>query len=247
MQSEIVIQPQGNEFTFLEGKALEQKPPVRVLIAGHITTPGDYLKKRFRDKIDSPESANNGVALQKVDLRSAVITVDEDKMSITLELDPENPYGGVIIGKLEYTDYLSQFQINEPKMLTREAVVKLLRFSKLLFRDADKYDDLLKAFQAFDFKAYVEASRSEDTRGNRAAAVSKKIETKLPNDFVLALPIFKGQQKEEFRVEICFDTTDATIMFWFESVELANLIEQRKIEIMTDELLPFQDFVIIRK
>lgn len=168
-------------------------------------------------------------------------------MTIRLKLDPENAYGTEVTGALEFTKYLDQFHINQPVLHKREELVKLLRFSRQLFRDGDKYEELLKAYQTFDFKAYIEAAESRDTRGNKAGSMSKKVETNLPDSFILSLPIFKGQGNEQFRVDICFDTTDASIKFWFESTELAELIDKRKIEIFTEELLDFQDFVIIRK
>lgn len=233
--------------TVLEGKTLDPKPPVRIVISGQIDTVSKYLKKRFRDKIDSPPSVNNGEVLQKVDPKSALITVDEEKMTILLQLDPENHYGTEVLGSLEFTKYLDQFHINEPVLHKREELVKILRFSKELFADKDKYEDLLKAYQTFDFKAAIESQIDSDTRGNKSAGFKKELKTNLPADFILTLPIFKGQDNETFRVEICYDSTESTIRFWFESVELAQLIDQRKIEIFTEQLLDFQDFVIIHK
>jgi hypothetical protein len=233
--------------TVLEGKTLDPKPPVKIAIVGTIKSVNEFLKKRYRDQADSPESVNNGVVLQKVDPKSAVITVDEDAMTILLELDPEHPYGTTVKGVLEFTKYLDQFHINQPTTHKREELVKILRFSKPLFKDPEKYEDLLKAYQTFDFKAAIDAQVSSDLRANKSAAYSKRISTNLPEDFILRLPIFKGFEPEEFRVEICYDTTDASIKFWFESVELAQLIDKLKIEIFTEQLLPFQDFVIIHK
>lgn len=239
--------PEGAALTILEGKVLEQKPPTKIAISGHITAPAEFLKKRYRDRIDAGESPNNGYILQKVDIKNAVLIVNEDVMSIQLLMDPENHYGTEITGKLEFTNYLDDFHINTPKQFSRPELTKLLRFSKQLFRDADKYEELLKAYQVFDFKALIEAAQSDDTRGNKAFSMTKKLTSNLPESFVLRIPIFKGQKPEEFRVEICIDTTEGSAKFCFESPELAALIDQRKIEIFEEQLKEYQDFVIIRK
>ena len=239
--------PEGATLNIVEGKMLEQKPPVKICIAGHITAPAEFLKKRYRDRIDAAESTNNGYILQKVDIKNAVLVVNEDAMTIQLLMDPENHYGTEITGKLEFTNYLDGFHINTQHQFTRPELTKLLRFSGQLFRDQDKYEELLKAYQIFDFKAVIEAAESDDTRGNKSQSMVKKLTSNLPESFVLRLPIFKGQKPEEFRVEICLDTTEKTARFSFESPELKALIDQRKIEIFEEQLKDFQDFVIIRK
>lgn len=60
--------------TILKGKALDPKPPVKILLAGNIDTVKEFLKKRYRDKIDMEPGVNNGVVLQKIDPKSAIIS-----------------------------------------------------------------------------------------------------------------------------------------------------------------------------
>lgn len=247
MKPDIHLFPGGDAVTILEGKTLDPKPPVKIAVTGHITAPAEFLKKRFRDRIDAGANPNNGHVLQKVDIKSAILVVDEDKLTISLLMDPENPYGTEIIGRLEYTPYLDGFHINTDKQFSRPELTKLLRYSRLLFRDEDKYEELLKAYQTLDLKAFIEARQEDDTRGNKNYSLSKKVSTNLPESFVLRLPIFKGQRPEEFRVNICIDTTEGSARFNFESPELKEIIDQRKIEIFEDQLKEFQDFVIIRK
>jgi len=228
----------GNELVIREGEALPLKAPKKIVFTGNINAVKEFMDKR---------TAINGLVLQKVAKESAVIIVDEDKGTISLFLDPENQDGTEVMGKLEYTQYLEQFCINGTKTFTQTELVKILRFSKQLFETPDQHEKLLKAYQAFDFTASIKAAQEADLRGNKSNSLQKVITTNLPVDFILSLPIFKGQQRESFRVEICYDTTDASIKFWFESPELKALIDQRKIEIFEEELKAYQDYVIIRK
>lgn len=232
--------PEGAVLTIMEGKALTPREPVTTKITGDIRSVAEFLKKR----LEGPAAGNE---LQQIDKGDAVITVNEDGMTILLEVDPNNPFGTTVLGKLEYTAYLEQFFINQKHTFTKKEMTDLLKFSKLLFENPDQHEKLLKAYQTFDFSAMIKASQEEDSRGNRSMSLDKKIKTNLPDDFILRLPIFKGQGPEKFRVEICYDTSDASIKFWLESTELHDLIEQRKIEILIEQLAPFQDFVIIYK
>lgn len=226
------------ELTIREGEALELKAPKKISITGNINSVKEFLNKR---------TAINGTVLQKLDKNSAIIIVDEDMGTIHLQLDPENQDGTEIIAKVEPTLYLEQFQINGTKTFTQTELVKILRFSKQLFETPDKYEAILKAYQAFDFTVAIKAAAEADLRGNKSNSLKKTVETNLPAEFVLNLPIFKGQAKETFRVEICFDTTEGSIRFWFESPELKQLIDQRKIELFEEELKDYKDYVIIKK
>lgn len=234
----VKVDGETKELIFREGTAAPSKEPLVVNISGDINTVTEFLKKR---------KDNNGVGLQKVDPNSAVIIVDETEMYIKLLLDPENPYGATITGKLEFTPELKQLKINGSETFTREQLIKLIRFNSILFPDKDKHEQLLKAYQAFTVSAHINASTTTDTRGNKNLSLDKKLDTNLPNDFILRMPIFRGQGPETFRVEIAMDSTDASVRFWFESVELNNLIEQRKIEIFQERVQKFEHLVIVRK
>lgn len=235
---ELNLSNAGTEIIIREGEALELKAPKKIQFLGNINAVKEFLDKR---------TAINGKILQNLQKESALILVDEDGLKISLFLDPENQDGTEIVGKLEFTQYLEQFHINGTKTFTQAELVKILRFSKQLFETPDQQESLLKAYQSFDFTANIKAAAEADLRGNKSNSLQKIITTNLPADFILYLPIFKGQDRERFRVEICYDTTDASIRFWFESPELKSLVDQRKIEIFTEELKAYQDYVIIRK
>jgi len=236
----VKVEGDQKELILREGQAEPIRVPRKIKIDGDINTVKEYLSKRMN-------IASLGMQLQYINKGTSIITVDEEKMFILLELDPNDELATVVNAKLEFTTYLDQWNINGKKTFTRKELLDILKYAKLMFDDPDQYETVYKAYQVFDFQAMISASQEDDKRGNRSASVKKEIKTNLPADFILRIPIFKGQGPETFRVEVCYDTTDASIKFWFESVELFNLIEQRKIEIFAEQLAPFQDFVIIRK
>lgn len=236
----VKLENSQGELIIREGQALPQREPKKISITGDISTVSEFLTKRLL-------GVASGVGAQLIDKGKALLTVDEENLFIRLELDPNDPLATEVMAKLEFTNYLEQFKINGKTTFTLKELKDLLKFAKLLFDDPDEYETVYKAYQSFDFQAYIKASQEEDTRGNRAASYKKDVKTNLPPNLKLRLPIFKGQKPETFLVDICLDTTDANCRFWFESVDLHNLIEQRKIEIFTEQLLDFRDFVIVRK
>lgn len=231
----------GGTLTILEGKALEQKPPQKIEISGDIKTVSSYLKIRKTDK--------GGSGLQVIDPSKAVITVDKAAMTLELELDPENFYGAVITGNLELSDELKKWNIN-PKSgtLKQKDIIQLVRHSRLDFDTNDGYDAVLVAFQKFSFKAFIDSqNEAPDRLGNKRTSIEKKVETGLPETFILNIPIFKGQPSKAFRVEIMMDSTETTASFWLESVELTELIKTDRDVIFNEQLLACEGFVIINK
>ncbi|HUS00599.1 MAG TPA: hypothetical protein VMY77_02670, partial [Chitinophagaceae bacterium] len=61
------------------------------------------------------------------------------------------------------------------------------------------------------------------------------------------IPIFKGFDPVRFRVEVCLDVTEGSARFWFESVELHEIMIKQVDEIFDEELKSCEGFVIVNK
>ncbi|MGH7240504.1 MAG: hypothetical protein ACREHG_10650 [Candidatus Saccharimonadales bacterium] len=228
-QTEVVVR---------EGAAFVIRDPVKIKQNGTIGSIGEFLSKR-RD--------SGGSGLQAIDRTRAIVVVDREKLSIALLLDPENVFGTEIGGSLEISDDLKPFHINEDVHFTREQLVKLFRFNRLLFHDRDNHTALLAAYQSFKAKTKADMDAESDTRGNKKFGFQKDVTTNLPEDFILKVPIFKGESEVVFRVEVCLDITDGGAMFWFESVELKELQDKLRDKLIDAQLAFCADFPIIQK
>jgi hypothetical protein len=234
-----VEQVQGDTLIIREGTALPQVAPNKITITGDIKTVSSFVKKR--------KEAGELAGLQGINENLAIVEVDKKKKTITLSLNPADPFGAVITAKLEPNPDLEKFGINKNVQFSQKELVQLLKFSKLYFEDFGKHGELLRAYQAFTAKTYTNLSGEQDSRGNKNFAFDKKVETGLPTAFIMNLPIFKGQAPRRFMVEICLDVTDAAASFWFESVELSELSEIEGGQILEEELEACADYVVIWK
>lgn len=231
----------GNELIVREGKASEIKPPEKIELSGDIRTVKAFIDKRkgITEFTDS---------LQEIDPDRAIVTVDKDGLSMELDLDPENFYGAKVTGKLEMEPELLKFAIDTGKKYTQQELIKLLRRSKRFFFDAAAHEALLKAYMALDVKVTTDLrNNAPDNQGNRFNSFDKKITANIPEDFILNIPIFKGQDRKKFRVEIILDSTDGSTKFWMESVELEELIAIESEAILNKELEACADYVVIWK
>lgn len=230
-----------NEIIFREGDALPPVAPKKIVISGDIKTVSSFLAKR-KGLADKRNPGLQGVVTERT-----LVTVDKEKLTIFLQLDPENEYGTEVTAKLAFTPELEQFFINKNKLFNREELIKLIRFNKIWFADAEAHDKLLKAYQAFTATVNANIGKTSDTRGNVDNTYKKTVETNVPDSFVLNIPIFKGMDKRRFRVEIAIDSTDASTKFWFESVELNDIIQIESQAILEKELESCSDYVVIWK
>lgn len=234
-----IEQVEGGVLTIREGEALPLVPPKKIEITGDIKTVASFIKSR--------KAADESAGFQRINASRAVVTVDKEKKTITLHLDPQDVNGTVVTSKLESNPDLDQFHINKNKQFDQRELIKLLKFSRLYFEDFGKHGELLKAYTSFSAKTYTDLTGESDNRGNKNFAFNKKVETGLPAAFVMNLPIFKGQAPKRFMVEICLDVTDSAASFWFESVELAEMTDIETSKILDEELKACADYVVIWK
>jgi hypothetical protein len=250
---ELFTTDKQTELVVREGKALELREPLVITIAGDIYTVKNYVEKRYlksdpltpeqREAIKEPD-----YNLQQFYKDTAVVTFDKSNLSISLHVSPQHFYGPKVVGKMEMSDEIKPFYINTDKMFNREQLVKLIRFNKRFFSDAATHESVLSAFQNLSLTGNTDLKQASDTRGNKAAAFSKSLNTSnIPTTFYLFMPIYKGMAAVKFLVEICLDSSDASIGFWFESVELKEVQDKTVDTIFEEQKKEFADFVIVNK
>jgi hypothetical protein len=235
------VEPVNGEVVIREGQALPQKEPVKIAISGDIKTVSSFVAGRKDIAADATGP------YQFINKGKAIVEVDKQARTIVLKLDPADAYGGVVTAKMELNPDLVEFCINAKKTFKQKELTELIKFSGLAFDNVEKHQMLLNAYRAFNAKAYIDMASDSDSRGNKSSSFNKKVETNLPVDFVLNIPIFKGQDRKRFSVEICLEVTDGGCNFWFESVELKELIEIESEAILRKELESCADYVVIWK
>lgn len=241
MKSELVITPKGDTLNILEGKALEPKHPERLRITGQIGSVNAYLTAR-RGTQQPP------ACLQYIDKDLAVITMDELSGTITLDVDPNHPFGTEVVGKLDFNPDLLIWSINKDTQFTREQLIKLIKMNRRFFADPSQHGIMLDAYQKLNLTGQTALKNESDSRGNKDASFKKSIDSStIPTEFTLEIPVFKGQPAKKFRVEICLDATDASVRFWFESVELIEIIDADRKKIFNDQVAGYIDYAIIWK
>jgi hypothetical protein len=241
----IYLQGDAREITIREGHALPLKEPEAYRFTGDLKCVRAYLDKHTvapPKTVDVPAGeAANVLAFfgdsNWVDPTKAVIEVDRTNMTIVLKSDPQSAYGTEITGKLVLSDELKKFHINANKTFKRKEFLDLLRFSRIYFSSQDVHEKMVTAFAQVSVKSSTDVQSGNDQRGNKNASMNKNVNSDgLPVDFILCVPIFKGYEKRSVTVQVCLDTSENEVIFWLESVELAELLVTERDALIEKEL-----------
>lgn len=230
-----------NELVIREGDAqvpLPLKEPKIIAISGDIHSVANFIKGRA-----------TGHSSQAIDKNKAVVLVNKDAKTITMQVDPENFYGATVTAKLEPSKELQQFGINATTRYNRKSLLDLLRFNRLFFEDKNQHAQVLLGLTKLRIKSETEIQQEKDNQGNKRSLLDVKTvdDGGLIKVFNITLPLFKGFSKQNIEVEICFEVVNGDVSFWLESVGLKEAMESQVDGIFEEELKTAEGFVIINQ
>ncbi len=174
------------------GEALPLKEPKAVSIDGTIDAPARWVEKRKDD-------------IKQAD---AHIIVDRDHMSITLNIDENSAYSDQIKGTLTLSSEMQEFGINTGEYMSCFDMSDRIKQLRSYFETQQEAMKLVSELRNFKAKIDKELELSDDKRGNQRILKSQFVESNLPKDFKILLPIFKGMKKETIQVEVEINPND---------------------------------------
>ena len=183
------IAPGMNEVIIREGaapKVLDPKAPVKMNVNGTINAPFEYLTKRI-DCINQKECH---------------IIVNREKITIELVVNESDEYTrGTIAGTLQYHPKFEEFGINAGKVWSPFDFAMFCKMNRAFFADKNVNMSLVSACKNFTAKVNNQIERAIQENGNRTDNFAQVVNSNLPEQFTLSIPIFKGGKKEDLVVE----------------------------------------------
>lgn len=202
-----------------EGQALDDKAPVKIGIKGNITSISKFLEKRS--------------AL--IDQEKCHLLVDRESLKMVLILNEEDPFlKGEITAALSRTEDLKGWKINTGETWEPEVLASHIKMNRFCFESKDEAMKLFSEMKHFRAKVNKEIEKHDDGRGNTKNLKEQAVESNLPETFNLCLPIFKGEEKMVFTVEVGIHphTLECSLM----SPELKDYIKQEADRLIDREL-----------
>ncbi|AIM37417.1 hypothetical protein KO02_12510 [Sphingobacterium sp. ML3W] len=177
------------QLTLREGKALELERDLDVEIVGVIDSPVRYLEKRI-DIID-PSKCH--------------VLVNREKNTITMVVDEHNPLLNTIKGILVPHPLFQKFGINKGEYTAPEPLADMFKMNRSHFEDPAVAMTLVHALKNFKAKVNKQIEQSNNNRGDVVQLKAQAVESNIPEKFNLRMPLFKGQSKISFEVEVYID------------------------------------------
>ena len=242
----ITVTGEKAELKVVEVQGLAEKQQQQVKISGNIDSVLRFLEKRYQLLVASMVGLINSV-------QSGVshVLISRDDKSIELVFNETDPYvSGHVSGKLVIHPDFEKWKINTGESWGHQTLAEFCKMNRSLFPDPSMAMKLFKELKDIKIKAEKEFENSNDNRGNvRLLAAQKVISSNIPDSFRLKVPIYKGQAKSEFEVEVYVDASSYAVTLISPQANdivqevLDNIIDEQKKAIQ--ELCP--DLVIIEK
>jgi hypothetical protein len=198
------------EIVIREGKAVEAKEPVKVVIAGTIDAAARWLETRFD-------------CLKE---KTCHVIINREELTIALQINENNHYGTAVKGSLELSPEFRRFGINEGNYVTNFDMAELIKMNRSYFETKSVAMKLVTELQNFKAKVDKEIENSNNNRGDRRMLVNQVVQSNLPEAFSLILPIFKGTEKQTIGVEVYVNPNDFSCTLV--SAEANDLIEEMR-------------------
>lgn len=131
--------------------------------------------------------------------------INRDKMSIALAFDmtPEYHYQDMVTGQLTYHPDFKKWGINEGRNWDNDELAEFIKMNRSCFKSKSDAMKLSGELKNLKIKVDKEVEANTDNRGNvKVLAAQTVIESSIPKSFWLNVPVFKGQGKQEFEVEV---------------------------------------------
>ena len=232
LSKEIVknLEVNGNEVVakIFTAKGLDEKEPNKLKLQGNISAVSEYLKNRH-------------IVTDKCH-----VIIDREVGYIKLVLDENSPYSGFVGGYLNKTQDLKSWRINSDQCWEPEVLANHVKMNRHCFESKETAMSLHSLLKNFKAKVNRDIEKKSDDRGNNSLVRQQAVDSNLPEAFNLFMPVFSGEEKLNFKVEV--NIHPSTLECMLVSPDLKDFISEQ-IDILIDrekaKILEYTDSLVI--
>jgi hypothetical protein len=201
------------EVVIRKGYALTLHHPNNVSIAGTISAPGKFILDRHED----------------FEKNKAYCAVKREEKQIRLILNEQNQHGHYeIIGKIKVGSKFTALGINDSsKSYSPMELSKKLKMMRSIFTSRAEHGTVVNALRQIKAKLKQDIEAKDDSRGNVSGSFEQTLESNVPENFTLELPLLEGEKKVKFKVDVWIEGNSYNdLRCYLESVDAADMIEE---------------------
>lgn len=202
----------------LQGAAKVIPEPLNVDVAGTITAPANYLEKR----------------IDVILVCAAHVLVNQNEGTICLVVDEKNKYKDTIKGSLTLNPDFEKFGINKGVQRDTFDLADFIKMNRFFFVDKNVALKLISELKNFKAKVNKQIENSTNDRGNSRFLQDQIVESNIPESFDLSIPIFKGEERQVFKVEININSSNFSCTLI--SPDVKDLINEFKADLVNKQV-----------
>ncbi len=220
------------ELIIREGVALTLEHPKNVNISGTITAPLRFITERKEDFIKNESH----------------VLVDRSNRSIILVLKEQQVNGNYSVkGQIKIGKKFSDLGINDSSVqYSPIELSKKLKMLRSLFESPTEHATVVNSLRNISAKLKQDLDAKDDSRGNVSASFEQTLESNIPSDFTIEIPLIEGEPKVKVKVGIFITGNSySSLSCYLESVDAADLIEKAIDDIIDREIKPLSEYAVI--
>jgi hypothetical protein len=213
----------------VEQKSYELKPFSGYQVAGNIGSVSRFLAQMAMGivLVETPSTVNP---------KDSIIIVDRDGMEVRLAANVSDPYTNrVVAGSLERSKWIGKFRLNVGESWDHKKLGEFIKMNRACFEDRNDAMKLAANLMDIKVKTDREYESMSDNRGTERFMVAQRvIQSNIPERFKLCVPIFKGEARRSFEVEVYVNASnyDVTLV----SPELEEIIQTESGDLIDKEV-----------
>jgi len=225
----IQVLPDAGELVIRHGEAQKLYDPEPLRIVGNIDAPSAFYLAR-------KALPGNGFSLT-----NDHVLVRRDQGVVEFVINESSKFAGRVTGKLVTSNEYDRLGINLGTQHSPVELGKMLRRNLFLFASQDEGRRLVADLMAFTFEMKAKGEQSKDERGNRKNSLEVSLETSVPLDFVLAIPLYKGAEPQKIKVAIELESRGNQVECSLVSIEATVSLESTRDFIINQVIAPFKE------
>lgn len=221
------VQEGVRELVIREGEAPVIHEQEVVVVAGTVTAPRKWWENRHGVHNHHKESV-------------ARVQYSKTAKEIILITNENSHFHKTIKGALQFNQQLNEFNINKNKMYSIKELAQFLKPRRFFFKDRSECTKIISNLEKFSATVTTKIEQQNDRRGNTVDSIVTETKSTLDLQFELKIPIYKGEEPKEFKVNIECDSNGGNLQVYLVSDDLFVMEFDELDAIFKRELEPFE-------
>lgn len=227
---EKMVEQEVKEVTIRRGEALQLFPKKQLRISGAIDAPSRFVEARNTE----------------FNLLKSHTLIDRDNKKITLIVNEDSHEENIIVeGVIEVAKDFINLGINQNKGYSPAELSQKLKMLRSFFSSKGEHATIVHTLRNLKAKVKADLDKLDDQRGNVTQNFTQAVESNMPEQFSMEMPLIKGGVNYSFPVMILLEVSNNEITCFLESVDAQEIMDNVSSVKIDEEIEKIKNYTCI--